>query len=39
MTGDATVTKWNTPFKIAFLYNPDEKKVRLYGKDISTQEK
>ena len=25
MTGDATVTKWNTPFKIAFLYNPDEK--------------
>ena len=25
MTGDATVTKWKTPFKIAFQYNPDEK--------------
>lgn len=25
MTGDATVTKWNTPFKIAFQYNPYEK--------------
>lgn len=25
MTGDATVTKWDAPFKIAFQYNPDEK--------------
>lgn len=25
MTGDATATKWDTPFKIAFQYNPDEK--------------
>lgn len=25
MTGDATVTEWETPFKIAFQYNPDEK--------------
>lgn len=26
MTGSATATKWDTPFKIAFQYNPDEKK-------------
>ena len=26
MTGDATATQWHTPFKIAFQYNPDEKK-------------
>lgn len=26
MTGDATATQWDTPFKIAFQYNPDEKK-------------
>lgn len=25
MTGSATATKWDTPFKIAFQYNPDEK--------------
>lgn len=26
MTGSATATQWDTPFKIAFQYNPDEKK-------------
>ena len=26
MTGSATATQWNTPFKIAFQYNPDEEK-------------
>lgn len=26
MTGSATATQWKTPFKIAFQYNPDEKK-------------
>ena len=26
MTGDATLTEWYTPFKIAFQYKPDEKK-------------
>lgn len=26
MTGSATATEWYTPFKIAFQYNPDEKK-------------
>lgn len=25
MTGSATATQWDTPFKIAFQYNPDEK--------------